>query len=69
MTGHQEHPGTGRTLEHKATGKVDYEKLASALGFKKIFVSELGKGSAEFEQLVKDSLASGELVFIIARRP
>lgn len=69
MTGHQEHPGTGRTLDHKATGRVDYEKLASALGFKKIFVSELGKGSAEFEQLVKESLASGELVFIIARRP
>jgi indolepyruvate ferredoxin oxidoreductase, alpha subunit len=25
MTGHQEHPGTGRTLDHQATGKVKYE--------------------------------------------
>ena len=27
MTGHQEHPGTGRTLEHEPTGKVSFEDL------------------------------------------
>jgi Pyruvate/2-oxoacid:ferredoxin oxidoreductase gamma subunit len=32
MTGHQEHPGTGRTLEHEPTGKVSFEGLARSLG-------------------------------------
>ena len=69
MTGHQEHAGTGRNLAHDQTGKVVYEDLARSLGFKHIHIAEMGKGSAEFQQLVKSSLESGELVFIIARRP
>ncbi len=69
MTGHQEHAGTGRNLEHNPTGKLSYEALASAMGIGRVHVAELGKGSGEFEQLVKESLDSGELVFIIARRP
>ena len=69
MTGHQEHPGTGRTLEHAQTGKVVYEDLARAMGIKDVQVVALGKDSAEFEQLIKDSLASEKLVFIVARRP
>jgi indolepyruvate ferredoxin oxidoreductase alpha subunit len=69
MTGHQEHAGTGRNLEHQRTGRVDYEKLAQSLGIAKIHIVELGKDSAEIETLVKQSLDSGELVFIIARRP
>ena len=68
MTGHQEHAGTGRNLEHKKTGRVDYEALAKSLGISNVHLLELGKDSAEFEQLVKQSLESGELVFIIARR-
>ena len=32
MTGQQEHPGTGRTLDHDPTGKVSIEGLARALG-------------------------------------
>ena len=32
MTGHQEHPGTGRTLDHEPTGKVVIEDLARSLG-------------------------------------
>jgi indolepyruvate ferredoxin oxidoreductase alpha subunit len=69
MTGHQEHPGTGRNLEHAATGKVIYEDLARSLGFQEIHICELGKDSKEFETLVRESLASEKLVFIIARRP
>jgi indolepyruvate ferredoxin oxidoreductase alpha subunit len=69
MTGHQEHPGTGRTLDHAATGKVVYEDLGRALGIEKVHVLPLGKDCAEFEQLLKESLASEKLVLIIARRP
>ena len=32
MTGLQEHPGTGRTLDHQHTGKVIFEELARSLG-------------------------------------
>lgn len=69
MTGHQEHPGTGRTLDHAPTGKVVYEDLGRALGIEKVHVLPLGKDCAPFQQLVKESLDSGKLVLIIARRP
>ena len=69
MTGHQEHPGTGRTLDHAATGKVVYEDLGRALGIEKVHVLPLGKDCAKFQQMLKESLASGKLVLIVARRP
>jgi indolepyruvate ferredoxin oxidoreductase alpha subunit len=69
MTGHQEHPGTGRTLEHAATGKVVYEDLGRALGIERVHVLPLGKDNAEFQQLLVESLASEKLVLIVARRP
>ena len=69
MTGHQEHPGTGRTLDHAATGKVVYEDLGRALGIEQVLVFPLGKDSADFERLLKESLASEKLVLIVARRP
>ena len=69
MTGHQEHPGTGRTLNHAPSGKVIYEDLARSLGIDQVHVAPLGKAPAEFEELVRQSLASEELVVIVARRP
>jgi indolepyruvate ferredoxin oxidoreductase alpha subunit len=69
MTGHQEHPGTGRTLDHLPTGRVVYEDLARAMGIPRVHVAALGKDSIEFARLVKDSLASEQLVLIVARRP
>jgi indolepyruvate ferredoxin oxidoreductase alpha subunit len=69
MTGHQEHPGTGRTLEHAATGKVVYEDLGRALGIQQVHVVPLGKDCAEFQRLLQASLASEQLVLIVARRP
>ena len=69
MTGHQEHPGTGRTLDHAPTGRVIYEDLGRALGIEKVHVLPLGKDCAEFQQLLIESLASEKLVLIVARRP
>jgi len=69
MTGHQEHPGTGRTLEHAPTGRVIYEDLGRALGLEDVRVFPLGKDSAEFQQLLVEALASEKLVLIVARRP
>jgi indolepyruvate ferredoxin oxidoreductase, alpha subunit len=69
MTGHQEHPGTGRALNHHPTGKVVIEDLARAMGIRRVHVVEPRVGSDEFERLLTESLASGELAVIIARRP
>lgn len=69
MTGHQEHPGTGRTLDHEPTNKVVIEDLVRALGIKRVMVVEPRFGSNEFESLLDQSLASNELSVIIARRP
>jgi indolepyruvate ferredoxin oxidoreductase, alpha subunit len=68
MTGLQEHPGTGRTLEHRPTGKVIIEDLARSLGIPGVHVVDPTANPAAFEQLVAASLASGKLEVIVARR-
>jgi indolepyruvate ferredoxin oxidoreductase alpha subunit len=70
MTGLQEHPGTGRTLDHQPTGKVNFEVLARALGIKRVSVIDPFEDPAGLERQVRQDLAaSGELSVIIARRP
>ncbi len=68
MTGMQEHPGTGRSLEHKQTGKVIMEEVIRAMGIKNVHVVDATLDPTAFEQLVKDSLAKPELTVIINRR-
>jgi len=67
MTGHQEHPGTGRTLEHQSTGRVVFEDLARSLGVRNVHVVEPRLGSDDFDQLLERCLASGALELIIVR--
>jgi indolepyruvate ferredoxin oxidoreductase alpha subunit len=69
MTGHQEHPGTGRKLDHEPTNKIVLEDVARSLGIKRVHVVEPRVGSDDFERLLDDCLASRELCVIIARRP
>jgi indolepyruvate ferredoxin oxidoreductase alpha subunit len=69
MTGHQEHPATGRKLNHEPTNRLVLEDLARALGIRRVHVVEPRVGSDEFERLLTECLASGELAVIIARRP
>jgi indolepyruvate ferredoxin oxidoreductase, alpha subunit len=69
MTGHQEHPGTGRSLDHEPTNKLVIEDLARSLGIKRVHVVEPRVGSNEFERVLDECLASKELCVIIARRP
>jgi indolepyruvate ferredoxin oxidoreductase alpha subunit len=68
MTGMQEHPGTGRTLAHSSTGKVNFEALARSLGIQNVFVIDPLKDAEEFEQLIQNCLAKPELSVVIARR-
>jgi indolepyruvate ferredoxin oxidoreductase alpha subunit len=68
MTGMQEHPGTGRTLDHRRTGKVVFEDLARALGIREVHVIDPTLSQQAFEDLVARCLESRELAVIIARR-
>jgi indolepyruvate ferredoxin oxidoreductase alpha subunit len=69
MTGHQEHPGTGRKLNHEPTNKLVIEDLVRAVGVRRVQVVEPHTGSDEFERLLTECLNSNELSVIIARRP
>ncbi len=69
MTGHQEHPGTGRKLNHEPTNKIVLEDLVRAMGIKRVHVVEPRHGSGDFETLLDECLSTNELSVIIARRP
>jgi len=69
MTGQQEHPGTGRTLEHAATGHVSIEGMSRAAGVKNVDVVDPVKDPKGFEALLARRLASNDLSVIVARRP
>jgi indolepyruvate ferredoxin oxidoreductase alpha subunit len=68
MTGFQEHPGTGRTLDHSATAKASIEGLARAVGVRNVHVIDPTADPAAFERLVKECLEKPELTVIVARR-
>ena len=67
MTGHQQNPGTGRTLQGKKTLEIEFEPLVRAMG-----VNEVHTVDAYDMDAVKDaftqSLASEEPAVIITRR-
>jgi indolepyruvate ferredoxin oxidoreductase alpha subunit len=69
MTGQQEHPGTGRTLEHAQTGKVSIEGLARAVGVANVDVIDPIADPKGFEKLLVDRLERRQLSVIVARRP
>ena len=69
MTGLQEHPATGRTLDHQPAHKVLLEELARGLGLERVFVIDPIGDSAALETLVRESLASNELTLVIVRKP
>jgi indolepyruvate ferredoxin oxidoreductase, alpha subunit len=69
MTGLQEHPGTGRTLDHRPTGRVVFEDLARALGVPLIHVLESAKDLDRLEPVLREALAASKPAVIIVRRP
>jgi indolepyruvate ferredoxin oxidoreductase alpha subunit len=68
MTGMQEHPGTGRTLDHHATGKIVFEDVARAMGVRNVHVIDPLANRNGLAELVRSSLEKQELTVIIARR-
>ncbi len=68
MTGLQEHPGTGRKLDHAKTGKVVFEDLARTLGIKNVHVVDPTLDPSKLQELVRTCLDTPELSVVIARR-
>jgi indolepyruvate ferredoxin oxidoreductase alpha subunit len=68
MTGMQEHPGTGRTLDHAKTGKVVFEDLSRSLGVRNVYVNDPTQDPEEFKKLIQTCLDTPEISVVIARR-
>jgi indolepyruvate ferredoxin oxidoreductase alpha subunit len=68
MTGHQDHPGTGRTLQGKPSMHIDLEALCKALGVKHVLTVDPHDLKAT-RNAVKEAIQRGEPSVIIARRP
>lgn len=69
MTGQQEHPGTGRKLDHSPAYKVNYGEIAKAAGIENVFEVNPVKEHDKMKALVKEALEKDELTLIIARSP
>ncbi|MDW7674075.1 MAG: indolepyruvate ferredoxin oxidoreductase subunit alpha [Bacillota bacterium] len=68
MTGHQDHPGTGRTITQEPAPQVDLIKLVEAIGIKSIRVVDPYE-LMELENILKEELAKEEPSVIICKRP
>ncbi|MCL5269766.1 MAG: thiamine pyrophosphate-dependent enzyme [bacterium] len=69
MTGQQEHPGTGRALDHAPAGKISFEDLARALGIANVRVFDPTRETGALDRALTDALAADDLTVIITRRP
>jgi indolepyruvate ferredoxin oxidoreductase, alpha subunit len=67
MTGGQDHPGTGLTLQGEKTGQVDFTKLAQALGIRRVRVVDPHDLNATM-QVLKEEAAVPEPSVIITNR-
>ena len=68
MTGLQEHPGTGRGLDHAPAGKIVFEDLIRSLGIANVTVVNPVAAAEKFEQILVESLNRDALSVIITRR-
>lgn len=68
MTGHQENPSTGYTLEGSPTYSVDFEALGKAVGIKRVKTVD-AYDIDELEKIVKEETNVEEPSLIITKRP
>lgn len=69
MTGHQEHPATGKTLMGEETHALDLALLAEAVGVKREHVRTVDpKNTEELERVVAEEVAASEPSVIISLR-
>jgi len=61
----QEHPGTGRTLDHKPTNQVKIEDVAKAIGVENVVVTER---VSDFQKEILPALENGKTNLIVMRK-
>lgn len=69
MTGQQEHPGTGRLLDHSPTGKISFEALAESMGVQNVHVVSTQDKDQSLKTLIVSLLAKPETSLVVARQP
>lgn len=68
MTGHQNHPATGKTLKNEATYQLDLVDFVKTAGVKHISVVDAYDLNA-CEKAIKDACEADEVAVVIAKRP
>ncbi|MBQ5794490.1 MAG: indolepyruvate ferredoxin oxidoreductase subunit alpha [Kiritimatiellae bacterium] len=68
MTGHQENPGSGKTLAGDPAPVTEIDAIAKACGYKKV-VTVSADDLAELEKVLKDAMDGDEGALIIAYAP
>ncbi len=68
MTGHQDNPATGKTLQGEEANVVLLDKLCKAMGVKSVVVAD-PFDIKHFEEVVKTEVAKDEVSVIIAQSP
>ena len=68
MTGHQNHPATGKTIKNEPTYELDLAEVCRAVGVPNVRTVDPGD-LAETERAVKEELAKDEVSVIIAKKP
>ncbi len=68
MTGHQDNPGTGRTLMGEPTKQISVEQVAKGVGVDRVRVIDC-YDVAEVEKVLKEELETAEPSLIVAKRP
>ena len=68
MTGHQQHPATGKTIKLEDTYALNIEEVCRAVGVKNIVVVD-PNDVASTEKAIREELARPEVSVIITRRP
>ena len=68
MTGHQNHPATGKTIKNEPTYELDLAEVCRAVGAPNVRTVDPGD-LGEMERAVKEELAKDEVSVIIAKKP
>lgn len=70
MTGQQEHPGTGRKLDHTpAPHKVSIADVAKAIGVQNVVEFNPVRDGEKIKSYLEEKLATNELTLIILKQP
>ncbi len=68
MTGHQDNPGTGRTLSGELASAIQIERVLEAIGFARVIVVD-PQDLCAMEQAVQEAIRSEVPSAIVCRRP